>query len=102
MDLEAVRLVRLSQQSEPRHQVLDDSLFGSGGVARFSILPDDPDFAEEHFHIRTAKAAIEMFRAGNMPVSYDEQLEVAKILTYAKASLLNGGKRYLLSDPPPN
>ncbi len=78
------------------------SLFGSGGVARFSILPDDPDFAEEHFHIRTVRAAIEMFRTGNMPVSYDEQLEVAKILTYAKASLLNGGKRYLLSDPPPN
>ena len=78
------------------------SLFGSGGVGRFSIRPDDPDFAEEHFHVRTVKATIDMFRSGNMPVSYDEQLEVAKILTYAKASLLNGGKRYLLSDPPPN
>ena len=78
------------------------SLFGSGGVGRFSILPDDPDFAEEHFHVRTVRAAIDMFRSGNMPVSYDEQFEVAKILTYAKASLLNGGKRYLLSAPPPN
>ena len=78
------------------------SLFGSGGVGRFSILPDDPEFAEEHFHVRTVKAAIDMFRTGNMSVSYNEQLEVAKILTYAKASLLNGGKRCLLSDPPPN
>ncbi len=66
------------------------------------ILPDDLDFAEEHLHVRTVKAAIDMFRIDNMPVSYDGQLEVAKILTYAKASLLSGGKRYLLSDPPPN
>ena len=78
------------------------SLFGRQGVARFSVLPDDPDFAEEHFHIRTIKAAIEMFRTGDVPVPYDEQLEVAKILTYAKVSLLNGGKRYMLSDPLPN
>ena len=78
------------------------SLFGSGGVGRFSILPDNPDFAEQHFYVRTVKAVIDMFRTGNTPVSYHEQLEVAKILTYAKASLLNGGKRYLLSAPPPN
>ena len=78
------------------------SLFGTRSVARFSVLRDEPDVAEEHFHVRTVEAALEMFRTGKMPVPYDEQLEVAKILTYAKASLENGGKRYKLSGPPPN
>lgn len=78
------------------------SLFGQNGTARFSIHPDEPDFAEEHFHVRTVQAAVEMFRTGHMPVSYEEHLEVARILTYARASLQNGGRRYQLDEPPPN
>jgi len=78
------------------------SLFGTGGTARFSVLPSDPDFSEERFHVRTVDAVLEMFRTREMPVPYDEQLEVARILTYAKASLDAGGERLLLSSAPSN
>lgn len=75
------------------------SLYGRQGVDRFSILPEDPDFAEEHFHVRTVEAALDMFRTGRMPISYEEQLESAKILIYARASLQHEGRRYMLDDP---
>ena len=78
------------------------SLYGTERVARFSVSKVDPDIAEEHFHVRTVGAAVEMFRTGGMPVSYEEQMEVAKILTYAKASLRLGGRRIGLDEAPPN
>ena len=78
------------------------SIYGTEGVSRFSINPKDPDIAREHFHVRTVEAAVEMFREGTMPVSYEEQLEVACVLAYAKTSLRLGGRRLQLSDPPAN
>jgi predicted dehydrogenase len=78
------------------------SLYGGDGTARFSIHPDEPEIAQERFHVETVRAAIEMFRTGRMPVSYEEQLEVALILTGAKASMESGGKRIDLSDLRPH
>lgn len=73
------------------------SLYGRESTARFSIHPDEPEIAQERFHVETVRAAVDMFRTGRMPVPYEEQLEVALILAGAKASMACGGERIDLS-----
>ena len=78
------------------------SLFGTKDSRQFSIVNSKARFGRQVFHANTMKQFLEMVRTGQMPVSYDEMLEVAKILTYGRASRENAGKRLELDLRPPN